>query len=111
MRRRKMRPNHLVAVVGLIACFAFASVAVAGQTGNLKIKLVDKYGVTINGTVVAKMGSTTKSCNTSSGTCTLSSLTVGTWTLTARTPSGTAGGPVTKVVKTGETITFTVQVK
>ena len=105
-----MRGTKLAAVFGMLAFLAFAAAAVASSTGNLKIKLVDKYGVTINGTVVAKMGSTTKTCTTSSGTCTLSSLGVGTWTVTARTPSGTAGGPVSKVVKAGETITFTVQI-
>jgi hypothetical protein len=104
-----MRAKHLVALVGLIALIAFSATALAGTTGNLKIKLVDKNGATINGTVVAKLGSTVKSCNTAAGTCTLSSLAVGTWTVTARTPAGTTGGPVTKVVTASNTITFTIQ--
>lgn len=105
-----MRAKHFVALMGMITLLAFAGTA-AAATGNLKVKLVDRNGVTINGTVVAKMGSTTKTCSTAAGTCTLSSLTVGTWTITARTPSGATGGPVSKVTKAGTTITFTVQVK
>jgi hypothetical protein len=106
-----MKTKHLIAWLGMVTFLAFAASAFGSTTGNLKIKLVDKYGVTINGTVVAKMGTTVKTCTSSSGTCTLSSLNAGTWTVTARTSSGTTGGPVSKVVKAGETITFTIQIK
>jgi hypothetical protein len=103
--------TKLVAVIGILAFLACASAALAVTTGNLKVKLVDNSGVTVNGTVVAKMGSTVKSCNTAAGTCTLSSLTTGAWTVTAMTAGGAKGGPVSKTVASGTTVTLTVQVK
>jgi hypothetical protein len=110
MRRKAMKAKHFVALVGMIALLAFATNALAAA-GSLKVKLVDGNGATINGTVVAKMGSTVKTCTTAAGTCTLPSLAAGTWTVSAVTPAGKTGGPVSKVAKNDTTITFTVQVK
>lgn len=106
-----MNAKRIAAAVAMIAIFVCATVALAGTTGNLKVKLVDKNGVTVNGTVVAKMGSTVKSCTTAAGVCTLSSIATGSWSVTARTAANAVGGPISKTVVSGQTVTLTVQVK
>jgi hypothetical protein len=86
-----------------------ASTAAFAGTGKLKILLKDDKGVVINGKVTAKRGSTVKTCNSAAGTCTLSSLAEGSWTVSAKTASGTAtGGPKSATVKSGQVVTVTI---
>ena len=95
-----MRTKHFVALIAMVALLAFAATALAA-TGTLTVTLVNKIGATVNGTVIAKMGTTTKTCTTSAGKCTLSSLSTGTWKVSAVTSSAATAGPVNKVVNTG----------
>lgn len=63
--------------------------------GSLKVKLIDTLGVTINGSVVAKRGSTVLMRTTGAGVCTFDGLAYGTWSVTARSSGGCwVGGPV-----------------
>jgi hypothetical protein len=102
-----MKNKHFVALVAMVALLAFAATALAAS-GTLTTTLYNKAGVTINGTVVAKMGTTTKTCATAAGKCSLT-LTTGTWKVSAVTSAGATAGPVNKVVQTGSnalTLTF-----
>ena len=95
---KKMHKTILVAVLGL-ALILGTGAAVAANTGKLKVMLINHKGVTINGTVTAKKGSKVKRCTTKAGTCTLTKMAPGTWTVVAKTASGKKGGPRTKIVK------------
>ena len=108
-RVKKMHRKILVVVMGL-ALILGSALALAGSTGKMKVMLVNHRGVTINGTIFAKKGSITKKCETSGGTCTLTGLAAGTWAVSAKTPSGAKGGPMSKPVLSGKTVNLTIQV-
>jgi hypothetical protein len=107
-----MKTKYIVAVVGILALLACASVALAAGTANLTVKLVDANGVTVGGTVAAQVGTNTatrKTCNASGGTCILTGLTTGkTYTVIGRTAAGKTGS-VNKLFTSA--VTITVQVK
>lgn len=90
---------------------AVSMTAMAGSKGKIKVKLVNHLGATTNGTVIAKKGNAKKSCKTSAGTCTLTGLKKGKWTVTAKTSGGKKGGPVKKKVKAGKKVNLTIKIK
>lgn len=77
--------------------------------GQLKAHIVDKNGVSISGTVFAKKGSEVRTCQASVGMCSLT-LPAGQWTVTAKTPGGSKGGPNTKAVPSEGSVSTTIQV-
>jgi len=106
-----MRGTKTIALAVGIAFLLATSTAFAG-TGKIKFVLKDEKGVTINGKVTAKRGTTVKSCTSAAGTCTVSKLTAGSWTVSAKTLNGAAtGGPKTVTAKAGQTITVTIILK
>lgn len=106
-----MRGVRAIAIAVGVAFLLATSTAFAG-TGKIKFILKDEKGVTINGKVTAKRGTVVKSCNSAAGTCTVSALDAGTWTVSAKTANGAAtGGPKTVTAKSGQTITVTIVLK
>lgn len=80
------------------------------MAANLKVSLVNHLGVTINGIVYIKKGSTLKTHSTAGGTYQFNNISPGDWVVTAKTSSGFRGGPVVKTVIDGQTTMLTVQV-
>jgi len=106
-----MRMTRAIAIVVGVA-FMLATASAFAGTGKLKVILKDEKGVTINGKVTAKSGSTVKSCTTAAGTCTVSKVPAGSWTVSAKTSNGAAsGGPKTVTAKAGQTVTVTIILK
>jgi plastocyanin len=106
-----MQMRKMVAIL-VGTAFLFAATAAFAGTGKLKIVLKNEQGAVINAKVVVKKGTTVKTCNTSGGTCTIPNLAAGSWTVSAKTASGSAsGGPKTVSVVSGKTGTVTLLVK
>lgn len=105
-----MRVKKVIAIL-VGAAFLLASTAAFAGTGKLKIILKNEQGAVINAKVTVKKGTTVKTCTTSAGTCTIPNLAAGSWTVSAKTSSGSAsGGPKTVTVESGKTGTVTLKV-
>lgn len=106
-----MYVKRAMAIAMCVALMLASTTALAGG-GKFKVILKDNKGVTINGKVTAKKGSTVKSCKTAGGTCTLKGLKAGKWTVSAKTMNGAAaGGPRKVTAKAGKKVTVTIVLK
>lgn len=105
-------PRIKAVAIAIGMAFLLASPAAFAGTGKLKIVLKDSSGFAINGKVTVKRGTTVKTCTTAAGTCSISNLTAGDWTVSAKTLTGTkTGGPKIGKVITGKTVIVTLLVK
>lgn len=106
-----MQVKKAMAVAISVALMLASASAYAGDT-KIKVILKDQKGVTINGKVTAKLGSSVKSCKTAGGTCTLKKLKPGKWTVSAKTANGAAsGGPKAVTARKGKKVTVTIVLK
>jgi len=80
------------------------------STGKLNIHVVNAYGIPLsNANVVAKKGSTTKSCTADAGMCFLL-LPYGTWMVVARSNDGCSISGMTEVEVNSPSVVKTIQV-
>ncbi len=110
-----MRENAIMLRYIMAVCLAgvlLSPAAAMAGTGKIKAVLRDGGGRTMNGKVTAKKGSTTKTCKTAAGTCTIRNLSSGTWSVSATSTSGARkGGPHKVSAKDGKTRTVNIVVR
>jgi hypothetical protein len=92
----------VVSCLALLVALVFAG-SPARAAGSAKVTLRNDKGVFIDGKVTATKGTVVKQCDSAAGTCTLTGLAPGSWTVTAKTAGGSTGGPKTIPVEDGKT--------
>ncbi len=96
----------------LVCCaLLMLSTSVSANEGKIKIQMKDTKGRVVNGTAEARRGNLKRTCNTTAGTCTITGLSPGSWSVSGKSFGGLKDGPYNSTVTVGNVSLVELRVK